>query len=125
MLVWRRRGLYQASIHSKIAEDNWAGVAQSRVSSSSRCIVDQNDSIMVSTLEATRPIDPSRPASRSRCPNTHDVYWVSSTGRCNTGSLKRSYLLLEDFDRGLPSESLAGTIVERVRDGFELVSGPA
>jgi hypothetical protein len=33
------------------------------VSSSSRCIVDQNDSIIVlSTEEATRPIDPSRPA---------------------------------------------------------------
>jgi hypothetical protein len=44
------------------------------VSSSSRCIVDQNDSIMVlSTDEATRPIEPSIPASRSRCPNTYEV----------------------------------------------------
>jgi hypothetical protein len=63
MLVWRRRGLYQASIHSKIAWDSWCLVSHRVVSSSSRCIVDQNDSIIVlSTEEANRPIDPSRPA---------------------------------------------------------------
>ena len=74
MLVCRRRGLYQASIHSKIAEDSWAGESQSRVSSSSRCMVDQNDSMRVlSTLEATRPIEPSSPSLRNRCPNTQDV----------------------------------------------------
>ena len=49
--------------------------AQIRRSSSSRCRVDQNDSIIVlSTLEATRPIAPSRPAARCRCPKTQDVY---------------------------------------------------
>ena len=35
-------------------------------------MVDQNDSIIeLSTDEATRPTDPSRPASRSRWPKTH------------------------------------------------------
>lgn len=38
-------------------------------------MVDQNDSMSaLSTLEATRPIDPSRPADRSRWPKTQDVY---------------------------------------------------
>lgn len=38
-------------------------------------MVDQNDSIIeLSTLEATRPMEPSRPAVRSRCPNTDEVY---------------------------------------------------
>jgi hypothetical protein len=47
------------------------------VSRSSRCIVDQNDSIMVlSTDEATRPIEPRSPAWRSRCPNAQEVYWA-------------------------------------------------
>lgn len=59
-LVCRRRGLYQASIHSKIAEASSSWVAHRRVSRSSRCRVDQNDSIIVlSTDEATRPSDPS------------------------------------------------------------------
>src|SRR3954447_21379843 len=72
--VCRRRGLYQASIHSKIAAPSSSGVSQIRWSRSSRCMVDQNDSIIeLSTEEATRPMDPSSPASRSRCPNTQDV----------------------------------------------------
>ena len=63
MLVCRRRGLYHASIHSKIAWDSWGLVSHRAVSSCSRCIVDQNDSIVVlSTEDATRPIDPSSPA---------------------------------------------------------------
>ena len=38
-------------------------------------MLDQNDSIIVlSTDDATRPMDPSRPAERSLCPKTHDVY---------------------------------------------------
>jgi hypothetical protein len=46
-----------------------------RRSSNSRCIGDQNDSIAaLSWLEATRPIDPSSSASRSRCPNSQLVY---------------------------------------------------
>jgi hypothetical protein len=50
-------------------------VVQGCRSSSSRCMVDQKDSIMpLSTLEATRPIDPSKPAVRSRCPKIQDVY---------------------------------------------------
>lgn len=60
----RRCGLHQASIHSKIADASCSVVSQVRVSSSSRCIVDQNDSIVVlSTDQATRPIDPSSPCS--------------------------------------------------------------
>jgi len=30
----------------------------------------------LSTELATRPMDPSSPASRSRCPNVQDVYWL-------------------------------------------------
>ena len=38
-------------------------------------MVDQNDSIMLlSTLDATRPIEPSSPAARSRWPKTQLVY---------------------------------------------------
>src|SRR3979409_537924 len=75
MLVWRRRGLYQASIHSKIAWDSWVLVSHRWVSRSSRCIVDQNDSIMVlSTDEATRPIEPSSPAWRGLCWNAQAGY---------------------------------------------------
>jgi len=38
-------------------------------------MVDQNDSTnALSTEEATRPIDPSSPAARRRCPKSHDVY---------------------------------------------------
>jgi hypothetical protein len=52
-------------------------LAQRCRSRSSRCIVDQKDSIIVlSTLLATRPMEPSRPAARSRCPKIHDVYWL-------------------------------------------------
>lgn len=37
-------------------------------------MVDQNDPIMVlSTEDATRFIEPSSPALRSRCPKTQDV----------------------------------------------------
>jgi hypothetical protein len=37
-------------------------------------MLDQNDSIIVlSTDDATRPIEPGRPAARSRCPKTQDV----------------------------------------------------
>ena len=40
-------------------------------------MVDQKDSTSaLSTEEATRPIEPSSPAARSRWPNSHDVYWV-------------------------------------------------
>lgn len=40
-------------------------------------MVNQKDSIIeLSTLEATRPMDPSSPASRSRWPKTQDVYWL-------------------------------------------------
>lgn len=75
MLVCRRAGLYQASIHSKIAAPSSARDDQVCRSRSSRCIVDQNDSIIVlSTLDATRPIDPRSPASRSRWPKIQDVY---------------------------------------------------
>lgn len=38
-------------------------------------MVDQNDSVnALSTLKATRPLDPGSPAWRSRCPKAHDVY---------------------------------------------------
>lgn len=64
MLVWRRSGLYHASIHSMIAWGSCCLVSHRAVSSSSRCIVDQSDSIIVlSTEEATRPVDPSRHCS--------------------------------------------------------------
>src|SRR3954453_14417996 len=79
----------------------------------------------LSSGSPTVPMDPAMPASASSSVNAKAVYWVSSTGRCNTGLLKRAYLLLEDFGRGLPPESLAGSVVERVRDGFEIVGGPA
>lgn len=41
-------------------------------------MVDQNDSIIqLSTLDATRPEEPSRPASRSRWPKTQEVCGTS------------------------------------------------
>lgn len=64
MLVWRRSGLHHASIHSMIAWGSCCLVSHRAVSSSSRCIVDQSDSIIVlSTEEATRPVDPCRHCS--------------------------------------------------------------
>ena len=74
ILVSRRRGLYQASIHSKIACDSWTFVSHRWVSRTSRYIVDQNDSIIALSTEATRPIEPGSLAWRSRCPNAQDVY---------------------------------------------------
>lgn len=54
-------GVDQASIHSKTAEASWSWLSQRRVSSSWDCMVEENDSIIVlSTLEATRPMEPSR-----------------------------------------------------------------
>jgi transposase InsO family protein len=51
-------------------------------------MVDQKLSIIVlSTLEATRPIDPSSPAERSRWPKIQLVYWADSIGRRNTQRL--------------------------------------
>jgi hypothetical protein len=52
-------------------------------------MVDQKDSIRpLSTLEATRPIEPSSPAARSRWPKIQDVYWADSASRRNTGLLQ-------------------------------------
>jgi hypothetical protein len=49
----------------------------------------QNDSVIeLSTDDATGPIDPSSPASRSRCPKTQDVPWADSTGRLRTSMMK-------------------------------------
>jgi hypothetical protein len=63
--------LYQASIHSKIADASSVLVVQRRWSSSSRCVVDQKLSVIeLSSLLATRPIPPRTPAWRSRCPKT-------------------------------------------------------
>jgi len=46
-------------------------------SRSSSWRVPKNDSAMaLSNASPTVPIDPSKPALRSRCPNAHDVYWV-------------------------------------------------
>jgi len=56
--VSRRRGLYQASIPSKIACDSWTFVSHRWVSRTSRYIVDQNDSIIALFTEAARPIEP-------------------------------------------------------------------
>ena len=74
ILVSRRRGLYQASIPSKIACDSWTFVSHRWVSRTSRYIVDQNDSIIALSTEATRPIEPGSLAWRSRCPNAQEVY---------------------------------------------------
>jgi hypothetical protein len=44
-------------------------------------MVDQKDSIIVlSMLEATRPIEPSSPAVRRRWPKIQDVYWLPRVG---------------------------------------------
>ncbi len=53
-LACRRRGLYQASIHSKMALATTSGFGQVRMSSSSRCMLDQNDSIMLATRPCCR-----------------------------------------------------------------------
>jgi hypothetical protein len=59
---------------SKIACDSWTFVSYRWVSRSSRYIVDQNDSIIALSTEATRPIEPGSLAWRSRCPNAQEVY---------------------------------------------------
>ncbi len=60
-------------MYSKIAVARSARVGQFRRSSSSICMEPKNDSIIaLSNAEATRPIEPSRPASRRRCPNSHE-----------------------------------------------------
>ena len=46
MLEWRRFGLYQHSIHSKMALASSSRVRQILESSSSSCMVPQNDSII-------------------------------------------------------------------------------
>src|SRR3954464_9287492 len=46
MLEWRRFGLYQHSIHSKMTLASSSRVCQVFESSNSSCIVPQNDSIM-------------------------------------------------------------------------------
>lgn len=69
-----RRRLCQTSIHSTSAAAGSVLVDLGWVSSSSRFMVDQNDSMIVLfTEDATRPIEPSSPAARSRWPTTHDV----------------------------------------------------
>ena len=70
------------SIHSKTAGASSAWQAHVERSRSSRCMVDQSDSIIVSSaLEATRPLDPSGPAERSRWPTIHDVDWLLRSKR--------------------------------------------
>jgi hypothetical protein len=77
MLECLRFGLYQHSIHSKIALASSSRVCQAFVSSSSSCIVPQKDSIIaLSKQSPTVPIEASRPAVRRRCPNAHEVYCV-------------------------------------------------
>ena len=54
MLEWRRTGLYQHSIHSKMAVAISARVVQILESRSSSCIVPQNDSTRVVVAVADR-----------------------------------------------------------------------
>src|ERR1700712_5185216 len=71
----RRRGLYQASIHSKIALASWERVAQVWRSSSSTCSEEKKLSARaLSKQSPTEPIEPRSPAPRRRCPNAHEVY---------------------------------------------------
>ena len=73
-------------------------------------MVDQNDSMSaLSTLEATRPIDPSRPACRSRRPNSQDVYcaprsaWkmVPGAGRRRQRAISRALTTISEVIRSL------------------------
>ena len=83
-------GLYQPSIHSRIALESCSMLFHVRVSSSSRCMVDQKlSTTLLSTELATRPMLPSRPAARNRCPNAQLVYTLGSRGRCNTCLVER------------------------------------
>ena len=87
ILVSRRRGLYQASIPSKIACDSWTFVSHRWVSRTSRYIVDQNDSIIALSTEATRPIEPGSLAWRGRCPNARTcIALVAMTDRARRRS---------------------------------------
>ncbi len=56
---------------------------------------------------------------KARLRNSALAYWVSSIGRCNTGLLERVYLFGKDFRWGLPTEDLAGPVVEGEGDRFE------
>ena len=82
--VWRRRGLYQASIHSKMAAASSRRVVQVYRSNNSRCRVPKNDSIIaLSNEEPTRSIEPSKPAARSRWPKAYAVYYAPRS-ECTT-----------------------------------------
>ena len=82
ILVSRRRGLYQASIPSKIACDSWTFVSYRWVSRTSRYIVDQTIRIIALSTEATRPIEPGSLAWRGRCPNARTcIALVAMTDR--------------------------------------------
>ena len=88
-------------------------------------MVDQNDSTSaLSTLEATRPIEPSRPAARSRWPNSQEVYWAPLSAwtivpgcgwRCQRAICKGvDDELGADVVRDRPADDPSG---ERVDDG--------
>lgn len=85
-------------------------------------MIDQNDSISpLSTEEATRPTEPSRPAPRSRCPKSQELYYsfFREVGRCaleNLDVYSQDPGLAPEFDR-LPllgaGDSLDVTDVDR------------
>ena len=92
-------------------------------------MVDHHDSIIeLSTEDATRPMDPSRPASRSRCPNTRGVLrpavGVDDGAGLRTASPRSHLQGVEDqlgahVVRDRPAHDLAGEDVEH-REAVDL-----
>ena len=115
-LECRLYGLYQHSIHSIIADASSPLVCHLHVSSSSICMLPQNDSIMaLSKQSPTVPIDPRSPDSRRRFPYVIAVYWTSSRDRRNNAG-KCPFLCLTYTVSGL----VPGAVCRRGR----LLPGP-
>ena len=84
MPLCRRRGLYQPSIHVKIAMRASANVFQLRLSISSHSrLAKKLSAIALSYASPTLPIDGRTPISLQRLPNSKLEYCPESTGRRN------------------------------------------
>ena len=85
MLVeWRRCWLYQQLIYRAISWRACWRVAQVRLSMSSNCRVEKNDSAgALSNALPVRPVERWMPSRRQALANASDVYWPVSSGRGN------------------------------------------
>jgi hypothetical protein len=86
---WRCWRLWKISRYSKMAWANLILVRQRFLLRTSTWRRPQNDSMTaLSKQSPTDPIDGSSPDWRTRRVNAHEVNWVDSIGRRNTGLLE-------------------------------------